>query len=253
MNKDLEKRWLEKQASQPESPSDVTLIERIDHFTWAWFVLPMGTGGIALLLGSQPHTFRGLDTIGKIFFIVDLLIFVTLVGLITIRFIRQPSRLRRSLSNASESLFFPTSLISVSTIINLIWKYGGPSSSFWLVESVRIIFWIYYVAAFTNAVGQYWYLFKGVQFTIQGMTPAWLLPVFPFMLCGTVASDIAEGQPQEHRLSICLGGFMAQGLGFLISLVMYAPWIRRMMQYGLPPPGKLHRSPYILSFDNSLD
>lgn len=37
-----------------------TAYDGLEHFTWANFTITMSTGGMALLLGSQPHTFRGL-------------------------------------------------------------------------------------------------------------------------------------------------------------------------------------------------
>jgi len=61
---------LKHSSHQPEKPlilddHHVTFLERVDHFTWAWFTLTMSTGGVALLLSVQPYTFRGLNTIGK--------------------------------------------------------------------------------------------------------------------------------------------------------------------------------------------
>ena len=35
----------------------------------------MATGGLALLISEQPHTFRGLSVLGNIVFILDLIIF----------------------------------------------------------------------------------------------------------------------------------------------------------------------------------
>ncbi len=57
-------------SHQPEIPRIpegyyVTFLERVDHFTWAWFTLTMSTGGVALLLSVQPYTFRGLNTLGR--------------------------------------------------------------------------------------------------------------------------------------------------------------------------------------------
>lgn len=55
-----------------EPSENITWKDRIVHFTWSWFSCTMSTGAIAVLLASQPFTFTGLETIGKIFFIFDL-------------------------------------------------------------------------------------------------------------------------------------------------------------------------------------
>lgn len=93
-----------------ENLHDVSIKERLQHFTWAWFTFPMATGGVALLLAVTPHRFDGLDTIGKVVFIFDLVSFTTLCCCITARFIMNPRALRESLLHPTESLFFPTAV-----------------------------------------------------------------------------------------------------------------------------------------------
>ena len=68
------------------------------------------------------------------------------------------------------------------------------------------------------------------------VTPAWILPVFPVMLSGTVASVIAKYQPSYHAIPILIAGTTFQGLGILISIFMYSNYIGRLMSNGLPNP-----------------
>ncbi len=61
----------------------------------AWFTLTMSTGGLALLLSATPHRVPGLTIIGKMFFILDLFFYVSLVAGISALFVtnlrrRQP-------------------------------------------------------------------------------------------------------------------------------------------------------------------
>lgn len=88
--------------------SDPDILERIDHVTWAWFTLPMSTGGIALILFVQLHTFHGLLIIGRIVFVFNLVIWCTLVTLVSTRFVRNPAKFYASLTHPTESLFVPT-------------------------------------------------------------------------------------------------------------------------------------------------
>ncbi|KAI9704600.1 MAG: hypothetical protein M1820_005513 [Bogoriella megaspora] len=228
------KEYREKQRTLNCTPT--TILERIDHFTWAWFTLTMSTGGIALLLSSQPHTFDGLITIGKVVYIFDLVLFVLLTILISVRFIRKPSRLRSSMEHPTESLFIPTFFLSIPTIIGCMQRYGVPSTGPWLIVTVRILFWMYVASAFFLAVVQYWFLFTGHQLTTQSMMPSWLLPVFPIMLSGTIASVISPTQPPYQRLPIMVAGMTFQGLGFWVAIIMYPIYIGRLMESGLPGP-----------------
>jgi C4-dicarboxylate transporter/malic acid transport protein len=205
---------------------------RLRHFTWAWFTLPMSTGGIAVLLSETPHRFQGLDTIGLVFFILDLLIFSGLCATMITRFILCKGTFVRSLHHPTESLFIPTFLLASGIIIIDMRQYAHVGD--WMITVLRVLFWIYFAMSFFLAVIQYVILFTGKPHTIQSMTPAWILPAFPIMLAGPIASSVVGLQNTEHGIPIIIAGVMAQGLGFIISLLMYANYIGRLMSYGLP-------------------
>lgn len=143
-----------------------------------------------------------------------------------------------SLVHPTESLFFPTFWLSLATIISNIQQYGVPNSGPWLIVVVRIFFWTYSASTFLVAVAQYHLLFTGKPLTLQSMTPAWILPIFPVMLSGTLASIISASQPVDQALPILIAGLTFQGLGMLVSCFMYANYLGRLMRFGLPEPGK---------------
>jgi tellurite resistance protein TehA-like permease len=82
---------------------------RLKHFTWSWFECTMSTGALATLLGQQPFSFTGLKTIGKIFFILDLVLFVAFGALISYRFLKYRGALSKSLRHPHESFFLARS------------------------------------------------------------------------------------------------------------------------------------------------
>jgi len=219
---------------QPSWSGELSLRDRLHHFTWAWFTLTMSTGGLATLLHVNPHRFSGLTTIGTIVFIFNLVLFVSLTSAITTRFILWPDAFHKSLQHPSESLFFPCFWLSASTIILGIQAYGVPSCGPWLPVVLRILFWIYVGITFFVAVIQYYVLFTGAHLTMHSMTPAWILPVFPVMLSGTIASLIAPDQPPAQRLPIIIAGVTFQGLGILVSMIMYPIYLQHLMVDGLP-------------------
>ncbi|KAI8945136.1 voltage-dependent anion channel [Xylaria longipes] len=213
-------------------------LSRLKHFTWANFTLPMSTGGLALLLAEQTQgfTFRGLQTIGKLIYILDLVIFTLVASAITYRFVKFPGTLKKSIVHPTEGLFLGTSTLSLASIICGIARYGIPSCGEWLVVVYRILFWIYFAVTFVIAVGQYALLFTSPKLKLADMTPAWDLPVFPFMLSGTIAATGAGLQPPDQAIPILVAGLGAQGFGLLVSICIYACYVSRLIQYGFPAP-----------------
>ena len=215
----------------------ISLRERISHFTWAWFTLTMSTGGISNLLKQQPHQFDGLTTIGKIIFIFFIVLLVFNMTMISMRFILNPGTLKSSLTHPTESLFFPCMWLSFAVLLMNIQAFGVPASGPWLLTALRVLFWIYVGCTLVVGVGHYYVLFSaGKHMSIHSMTPSWILPIFPAMLSGSIASSISSEQPPEQRLAIIVAGLACQGLGFLISFIMTALFLGRLMVDGLPAP-----------------
>ncbi|KAK6008357.1 hypothetical protein QM012_000260 [Aureobasidium pullulans] len=223
--------------SEPEGKDkEITLKARLKHFTWAWFTLTMSTGGFATLLSVQPHNFHGILTIGTIVYIFDLVLFVCLCAAMLARFIMYPGSFHKSLKHPSEALFFPTFWLSLPTIIGGMNNYGLPNVGEWLEVTLRVLFWAYFACTFLVAVFQYWYLFMARQMLVDNMTPSWILPIFPVMLTGTLASIIAKNQPPDQRMPIIVAGVASQGLGWTVAVMLYAVMIVRLMHHGLVPP-----------------
>jgi C4-dicarboxylate transporter/malic acid transport protein len=210
--------------------------DRISHFTWAWFACTMSTGAIAVVLGQTPYRFKGLDTIGKIFFLLDLILFILFSILISIRFGMRPLVALRSLHHPGEALFFGAFCVSVALIINCIEIYGGPSTGPWLTKALEICFWSYAACAFCVAVFQYATLFVSERLPVSSAMPAWVFPAYPFLVIGPLAGVLLPSQPPEAALPMFVGAVMLQGLGWVISMCMYSIYIQRLMGSELPPP-----------------
>lgn len=114
--------------------------------------------------------------------------------------------------------------------------YAIEDTGYWLVVIYRILFWTYFATTFIAAVGLYCMLFTNPLLKIQDMTPAWDLPIFPYMLSGTIAASGIAYQPKQYAMPMLFTGLTAQGLGILVSMCMYASYIRRMINFGFPSP-----------------
>lgn len=218
---------------QPQKPIKLSYSQRLRHFTWAWYTLTMSTGGLAVLIASQPNKFHGIYEIGLTVYVINLVMFALVCSLMATRFFIHGGFLE-SLTHDREGPFFPTVWLSIATMICGLERYFGddPAPSFSL--TLEVLFWGYCVCTFLLAAFQYSYIFASVSYRLQTMMPSWILPAFPIMLSGTIASVIAERQPERSAVAIVTAGMTFQGLGFCISFMMYAHYIGRLMESGLP-------------------
>lgn len=217
-------------ADRPMLP----LKKRMHHFTWAWYTLVMGTAGLSLLMFAQPHQFPGLKQIALVVYIISFILFAAVTSGIIARCFLFPGDLKASLTHAREAFFFPTFFLSIATLINATYRFAVPAGDVTLNWAVQVAFWGYVVMTLILAVGQYSYVFRTHNLEVKSMMPTWILPIFPIMLSGTIASVIAETQPSHMSIAIVYGGLACQGLGISVSMMMYAHMIGRLMSFGLP-------------------
>ncbi|GKU07815.1 malic acid transport protein [Fusarium langsethiae] len=227
-----------KKAFPGDQQPPLRLKERVVRVTWQWFPCTMSTGGLANLLGEQPYTFTGLQTIGKVVFILNLVLFVTFTCLIIARFCIKPRAFATSLHHPSESFFFGSFWVSIALILNGAQSYGGPATGEWFTTAMRVIFWIYYACEMIVAVTQYHIIFETERLDISEALPAWILPAYPFLVTGILAAKIAGSQPQWSAVQIIVAGLMGQGLGWMLALFIYAVYLSRLIQHQLPAPSK---------------
>ena len=134
--------------------------QRLRHFTWTFFTLTMATGGIANVLyageeeqqknkmycltraATVPFRFPGLDIIGTIFFLFNVVLFINNVILISLRFYLFPETFKASFLHPTESLFAPAAVVSFGTILINISQYGLYKVGPWLNTTVLALFWI---------------------------------------------------------------------------------------------------------------
>jgi C4-dicarboxylate transporter/malic acid transport protein len=215
-------------------PSTVTWRERLKHFTFAWYACTMSTGGVAFVMSVVPNRFEAMTAIGTGMFIFNLFLFTIITATMITRFVMHPGTLTHSLTNPHEGFFFATFWLSLATMITNTTAYGIPNSGPWLIVALRIAFWVYTVCATILAIVYYHVLFTVKKLVITNVLPGWVLPIFPAMLVGTLASAITKTQPIEHALPMLVAGLSFQGLGMMVAVMMYGLYFGSLLTSGLP-------------------
>lgn len=204
----------------------------------------MSTGGLALLIYAQPHQFSGLRQIGFCVYVANIIIFTGIVVAMSSRWFLHRGTFKSSITHSREAFFVPTIFLAIATIITGTQRYAIAEENDTVAWFISSLFWIYVVASLAFAIGQYSYVFKTHDLGLHTMMPTWILPIFPIMLSGTIASVIAESQPQMNAVPIVVAGLTCQGLGISVAFMMYAHMVGRLMSRGkfsdIPDLGNIH-------------
>ncbi|KAI1798976.1 voltage-dependent anion channel-domain-containing protein [Daldinia bambusicola] len=232
-------------ARKSKGSKKVGIRDRICCHQWTWFT--MATGGVANVLHSvwTPYRADWLWYIGLIFFFVNLCLFIMNCVLITMRFVMVPGSFLQSFRDQMESLFIPavltyTLLNSTATILINICEYGIPMTGPWLQRVMEWLFWIYIIVSVLASTGMYLILWSTQIFPIHTMTPVWVFPGYPLLLTAPFASTLiaantaVSDNPPVDRLAIAMCAIAVQGTGFLISFMICAAFIYRLMTQKLP-------------------
>lgn len=216
-------------------PKDLPWKERIKHITWAYFTITMATGGLANVLHTVPYDAPWLYYVGLLFFFLNLVLYIGIWAMMLTRFISYPATFHASLVHPTESLFVPAFAVSFGTICITIVEYGADRTGPWLSEVVWVLFWFNVALAITLSIAIYMILWSSLTFTIAQMTPIWIFPAYPLLIIGPHAANLATKlQSPSRTLEVIVGGFTVQGIGFLVSLTIYAAFVYRLMTQKLP-------------------
>ena len=78
---------------------------------------------------------------GVVFFLLNLVFFIIIVSLISLRFYLYPEMFVASFAHPTERLFIPASVVSFGTILINISQYGPDHTGPWLMKAVAVLFW----------------------------------------------------------------------------------------------------------------
>lgn len=206
--------------SHTNLPCHTRLHNHFLSFTWSWFLLPLASLGLSLLLANLPLRFDGLNAIGKVFYLLGVTEFVILGIFITLRLCTKRGVFRRSITKDSEAYFFSIVMMCIASIIQGAHVYSNPKEGSRLSDAYRVVFWIYAPVAFLFALGMYSLLFTSKHhLQAANMTPAWMLPMFPVILTAPTAGIVASSLNPEQAFSVHFCGILYMGLGLLMAIM----------------------------------
>lgn len=160
--------------------------------------------------------------------------------LITLRFRWRPGSFLASFTDQIESLFISAFLVSIATILITTCQYGVPHIGPWLLGVMEVLFWIYVSLSTVVSAGLYLTLWSTQVFPIHTMTPVWVFPAYPLLLSAPFGANLISAANNSGQLefintvAIATAAVTVQGTGFLISFMICAAFLYRLMTQKLP-------------------
>ncbi|OHW91467.1 c4-dicarboxylate transporter malic acid transporter [Colletotrichum incanum] len=219
----------------------VGIRDRIACHTWTWFTMTMATGGMANVIHSLPYQAAWLNGVAVAFFLLNIILFIMNCVLAGFRFKSRPGTLTHSFADQTESLFIPSSVVSVAIISINICQFGVPHVGPWLLRAMQILFWFYVALSVVASSTIYLILWSTLAFPIHTMTPTWVFPAYPLLLTAPFASNLIQAATQTNQQTVTLNttaialcAVATQGAGCLIAFMISAAFIYRLMTQKLP-------------------
>ncbi|KAH7305081.1 voltage-dependent anion channel [Rhexocercosporidium sp. MPI-PUGE-AT-0058] len=197
-------------------------------------------GGIANVINGIPYKSEWLRIIGVILFLSNLALFLMNCIFITMKFRMRPGSFKESFISPSESLFTPAFVVSLGTILINMCQYGIPYTGPWFQTVMQVCFWAYVSLSVIASSGIYLIIWSTQSFPIHTMTPIWIFPAYPLLLAAPFAANLIAALPDAlaatriNAIAIAFGAVCMQGIGFMVSLMIYSAFIYRLMTQKLP-------------------
>ncbi len=100
------------------------------------------------------------------------------------------------------------------------------------------MYWIYAACALLVSIFQYHIIFDVERLPVHDMMPAWILPIYPVIILGPLASVILTTQPSSAGTPILIGAIAFQGLGWIFGILIYSLYITRLTGSAIPDESK---------------
>src|SRR5271156_3146708 len=119
----------------------------------------MGTGIVGILIHQLPYQFSGLYEISIVFFLLNVVLFVSLLVASIIQYTVWPEMWGMLLRHPMQSLYLGTVPIGLSTIVVMIIYVGVPLSNGFLIFA-QVLFWIDVVLSLVTCIGVTLFMYR---------------------------------------------------------------------------------------------
>lgn len=193
---------------------------RLENFHVTFLAVVMGMAGFSLAVHKAAEHLPALHWVGSLLFLLTVVLFLGVVGLYAVKWIRYPAAVRHEINHPVKINFFPLLpmtllLISVSLVERspvlapYVWSLGA---------ALQLLASLFVVSAWISRE----------RFTIEHLTPAWFIPVVGLILVPMAGTRLGYYEISWFFFSV----------GLLFWLILMAIVFYRMF-FHAPIPARL--------------
>ncbi|KIY01589.1 uncharacterized protein Z520_03141 [Fonsecaea multimorphosa CBS 102226] len=201
----------------------------IRNFTPSWFIITMSTGVLSIMLHQLPYNGHWLRVISVIFFVVNLVLFLTFTALSTLRYTLYPRLFLAVLKHPHQSLFLATFPVGLATLVNMTVLVCAPEWGHGLAILAWVLWWIVAVLALTTCFHLTFVIMTHRRGKLEEMTALYLIPIVAVVIAATSGGLVAGAIPNpQHQLWTLVISYILWGVGSPLSWITLTIYFLRM-------------------------
>lgn len=205
------------------------------NFTPSWFSVTMGTGIVSILLHNLPYNATWLYWISVVIFCLNVLLFVTFLGVSILRYAMFRGLFRFMMNHPVQSLFTGTLPMGLATIVNMVVFVCVPVWGDRAVTLAWTLWWIDVVISVATCFYLPFVVMHKHQNELSKMTAVWLLPIVSTIVASASGGIVADVLPNpQHQLWTIIVSYVLWGTGFPLAMVVLVIYFHRLTMYHLP-------------------
>ncbi|OJJ48034.1 hypothetical protein ASPZODRAFT_64184 [Penicilliopsis zonata CBS 506.65] len=210
--------------------------EIVVTFSPAWFTVSMGTGIVSILLYYIPFTARWLYYLSIVFFILNTVLFFSILFMLILRLFLAPGSWRSILHNPSQAPFISTLPISLSTLVEMWVFICVPILGDWARTMAWILWMVNAVIAVAVTTSLTFFLItKSSLNSLDMFNAVQLLPIAATIVASGVGAEVAGIILDAHRAAaIVVASYVLWGMATPLAGVILVLYYQRLIVHKLP-------------------
>lgn len=204
------------------------------QFGTNWFTVVMGIGIIATLTYTSPIPIPGLHSLGIAFFLLANVVFASVLGLWSCRWLCHTDEALRDLSDPGKILFYGAFAMSINVIGNAYLVIGSELLAPETAILISKIIWLcgVVVSLFTVVIVPY-LLFTSHQVLLGDTHASWLIPIVPpIVAAATGAKLVPYWSTTSWQLFFTILILAMFGITFFLFIMISNLYFSRLVYSG---------------------